>query len=239
MSDDDSYIIPPQDCRPFGAGIKRQRVEFVPSSTPSTFPLPSGSTGQSVSDLYLKMVLPGDQKNAISANKSDLAAFSSSLDSVLQAKMCEICKVPLSEGSSPAAPRVPHPEKKPTSRQRPHEASLAHQVCLAHSHPPSHLDRNRKGFSYLSAYGWDPDSRLGLGASGQGIQFPIKAKVKDDKMGLGVVLPKNKDRKNREKMVKLDVGKVRKMHEKDKKKAERLREMFYRNDDVERYLGGG
>ncbi|PBP21873.1 G-patch domain protein [Diplocarpon rosae] len=239
MSDDDSYTIPPQACKPFGAGIKRQRVKFVPSSTPSTFPLLSGSTGQSVSDLYLKMVLPADQKNALSANKPDPDAIRSSLDSFLQEEICEICKFPLSEESPPAAPRVPHTEQIPTPRQTPHEASLAHQVCLAHSHPPSHLDRNRKGLSYLSAYGWDPDSRLGLGASGQGIQFPIKAKVKDDKIGLGVVLPKVKDRKNREKIVKLDAGKVRKMYEKDKKKAERLREMFYRNDDVERYLGGG
>jgi hypothetical protein len=29
------------------------------------------------------------------------------------------------------------------------------------------------------------------------------------------------------------------MHAIDKKKVEKLREMFYRNEDVERYLGGG
>jgi hypothetical protein len=42
-----------------------------------------------------------------------------------------------------------------------------------------------------------------------------------------------------DKTEKLYAGKFRKLHEKDKKKAQRLREMFYRNDDVERYLGGG
>ena len=58
-------------------------------------------------------------------------------------------------------------------------------------------------------------------------------------MGIGVVLPKEADRRKKEKTEKLDAGKVRKLHEKDKKKGEKLREMFYRNDDVERYLGGG
>ena len=77
-----------------------------------------------------------------------------------------------------------------------------------------------------------------MGASGQGIQFPIKTKPKDDKMGIGVVLPKVSERRKKEKVEKLDAGKVRKMHEKDKRRAEKLREMFYRNDDVERYLGG-
>ena len=121
----------------------------------------------------------------------------------------------------------------------PHEASLAHQVCLIPSYPPSHLDRNRKGLAYLSAYGWDPDSRLGLGATGHGIRFPIKTKRKDDKMGIGMVLPKEGDRRKKEKVEKLDAGKIRKLHEKDKKKGEKLRETFYRNDDMARYLGGG
>jgi hypothetical protein len=54
-----------------------------------------------------------------------------------------------------------------------------------------------------------------------------------------VILPKEADRSKKEKIDKLDAGRVRKLYDKDKKKAERLREMFYRNDDVERYLGGG
>lgn len=58
-------------------------------------------------------------------------------------------------------------------------------------------------------------------------------------MGIGLVLPKEAERRKKEKPTKLDAGKVRKMHERDKKKAEKLQEMFYRSDDVERYLGGG
>lgn len=37
----------------------------------------------------------------------------------------------------------------------------------------------------------------------------------------------------------LNAKEVRKREEEGKKKGERLREMFYRNDDVEKYLGGG
>lgn len=39
------------------------------------------------------------------------------------------------------------------------------------------------------------------------------------------------------KVEKLDAGGVRKEVERDKRRGERLREMFYRNEDVERYLG--
>jgi hypothetical protein len=91
----------------------------------------------------------------------------------------------------------------------------------------------------LSAYGWDPDARKGLGAEGQGIQFPIKTKPKDDKLGIGVVLPKPGEIKKKEKPQKLDAGKIRKLQERDKRKGEKLREMFYRSEDVERYLARG
>ncbi|KUJ07048.1 uncharacterized protein LY89DRAFT_712331 [Mollisia scopiformis] len=208
MSDDDTYEIPLQDQRVFGAGIKRKRVKFVPSTNNSstvsepTTKLPATS----VSDLYLRLVLPGDQRT------------SSIISQVTQ--VCEICNLPLSSGLQTASDANPSSSDYPAS-SRPHEAS------------------NRKGLTYLSAYGWDPDSRRGLGAEGQGIQFPIKSKPKDDKLGIGVVLPKEGDRMKKVKPEKLDAGKVRKLQEKDKKKAERLREMFYRNDDVERYLGGG
>jgi hypothetical protein len=257
MSDDDTYEIPLQDQRVFGAGIKRKRVKFVPSAaSSSTPPISSGASAKSVSDFYLKLVLPSEnetlKETSPTAGSSSKPLTSSESSTKLQPQqpklqVCEICNLPLAEtpDSLPAS-RGETPEEngdglgqRPPAKPRPHEASLAHQVCLTHSHPPSHLDRNRKGLAYLSSYGWDPDARVGLGASGQGIQYPIKTKPKDDKLGIGVVLPKEADRRKEEKIEKLDAGKVRKLHEKDKKKAERLREMFYRNDDVERYLGGG
>jgi hypothetical protein len=253
---DDEYEIPLQDQRVFGAGIKRKRVKFVPSTTSSSNTLPPSHTpAKSVSDLYLKLVLPGDRASEPSSRASISTQTSPTIEpsqNVLKhpdeetsnPQVCEICNLPISESVEASSisensctfdsTADPRPVKA-----RPHEASLAHQVCLTHSHPPSHLDRNRKGLAYLSSYGWDPDSRVGLGASGQGIQYPIKTKPKDDKLGIGVVLPGERERTKKEKPIKLDAGEVRKLQEKDKKKAERLREMFYRNDDVERYLGGG
>lgn len=233
ISDEDTYEIPLQDQRAFGAGIKRKRVKFVPSSSSSIIEhTPSTSSAKSISDFYLKLVLPQDT----STPESTLP--------LRELELCEVCKLPLSTdlksiiNKDEAGSSGP---SNPTSsaKLRPHEASLAHQVCLNHSHPPSHVDRNRKGLTYLSSYGWDPDSRLGLGASGQGIQFPIKTKPKDDKLGIGVVMPNKGEIRKKEKPQKLDAGKVRKLHEKDRRKGEKLREMFYRNDDVERYLRGG
>jgi hypothetical protein len=249
MSDDETFEIPLQDQRVFGAGIKRKRVKFVPSSSSSVTPLGNPSA-KSMGDLYLSLVLP---KEAPSAGNTPLPSTDSAVPSTLVAinppepELCEICNLPFSSADSPAiSTSSDQTSLEPTDtsvsllrRPRRHEASLAHQVCLSHSHPPSHLDRKRKGLTYLSAYGWDPDTRLGLGPEGQGIRFPIKTKPKDDKLGIGVVLPTEDERRRKDKVEKLDAGKVRKMYDKDKRKGEKLREMFYRNEDVERYLGGG
>jgi hypothetical protein len=151
---------------------------------------------------------------------------------------CEICNLSLSPTNSNITD-LEYDTPQSSTKPRPHEASLAHQVCLTHSHPPSHLDRSRKGLTYLSSYGWDPDSRLGLGAFSQGIAFPIKAKQKDDKMGLGLVFPEEKEWRKKEKVEKLDAKKVRKLEEQDRRRREELQELFYRSDDLERYLRKG
>jgi hypothetical protein len=257
MSDDDTYEIPLQDQRVFGAGIKRQRVKFVPSSSSSSItPAPGSTAAKSVSDLYLTLVLPKGAPSPETSAKSSLpsptpSTFVDNGLSIIETsdpQICDICRLPLSVSSSDetiaftdntSSKSADHQTQAPPPRARPHEASLAHQICLTHSHPPSHLDRNRKGLAYLSAYGWDPDARRGLGAEGQGIQFPIKTKPKDDKLGIGVVLPKSGEIKKKERTQKLDAGKVRKLQERDKRKGEKLREMFYRSEDVERYLAGG
>jgi len=209
--------------------VRARAPSIATSSTPAA----------SVSDLYLKLVLPGDAKTD-TASASAASVFQ---EGIAEAQVCEICNLPFSNLPPSVSGEEPEPTDipsgRPPSKPRPHEASLAHQVCLTHSHPPSNLDRNRKGLAYLSSYGWDPDARLGLGASGQGIQFPIKTKPKDDKLGIGVVLPKLGEIKKKEKPERLDAGKVKKLYEKDRRNTERLREMFYRNDDVDRYLGKG
>jgi hypothetical protein len=248
MSDDDEYEIPLQDQRVFGAGIKRKGVKFVPSSSSATSDIPTGNTSaKSISDFYLGLVLSADSKEAEASSKIDGGnkPEGQEVGESPVEQICEVCRLPLS--SAPYTSNTTQDGTDSTnsstvsknSKSHPHEASLAHQLCLTHSHPPSHLDRNRKGLTYLASYGWDPDSRLGLGASGQGIQFPIKTKPKDDKMGIGVVLPKEAERRRKEKPKGLDAGKIKKLDEKDKKKSARLRQMFYQNDDIDRYLGGG
>jgi hypothetical protein len=231
---DDEYEIPLQDQRVFGAGLKRKRVHFVPSTAQQSATAPPSPAASSVSvgDRYLRLVL---SKSSVSdrSNSAPPSTSPSGLehvpDKTSSLAKCEICSLPL-----PADFKSSHP----------HEASLAHQVCLQHSHPPSHIDRSRIGLRYLQSQGWDPDSRKGLGAQGQGIQFPIKAKPKDDKMGLGLVFPAQKNGRGsvvlkKETRQRLDAGKVRKLEEKDRRKRERLQEMFYRSEHLDRYLGTG
>ena len=258
MSDDDNYEIPLQDQRVFGAGIKRQRVKFVPSSSSSSSSITlaqASEPAKSVSEIYLSLVLPKEVPSLETNVQSSLPsptplAFADNGLSAIETtdpQVCEVCRLPYSMNddtvvleSNDLLSQSAEPQPRPTPpKRRPHEASLAHQVCLKHSHPPSHLDRSRKGLEYLSAYGWDLDSRKGLGAEGQGIQFPIKTKAKDDKLGIGVVLPQPGEIKKKEKSQKLDAGKIRKLQERDRKKGEKLRDLFYRSEDVERYLAGG
>ncbi|MCJ1375266.1 hypothetical protein MMC20_006500 [Loxospora ochrophaea] len=228
MEADDEYFVPLQDQRVFGAGIKRKRVNFVPAETsPPPKPAQNLSSSNKPWERYLSIVLPREELSLENPQSDDNSARVPQSGS--SPPICEICNLPidLSSDEGIASPR-------------PHEASLAHQVCLSHSHPPSHLDRTRQGLKYLSSYGWDPDSRRGLGTTGAGIRAPIKTKAKRDTAGLGVKLESNDERGSEgaaKKLEKLDAKRVRKEEEKGKKKRERLQEMFYRNDDVERYLG--
>jgi G-patch domain len=221
---DDEYEIPLQDQRVFGAGLKRKRVHFVPSSisTAVSSPPPTPAGTSSVAERYLNLVLP-KSSSAEPEMTDSLANVPRSNESSSDDSSCDICALPI-----PSRSVLP---------SKPHEVTLAHQVCLTHSHPPSHINRSRLGLRLLQSSGWDPDSRTGLGANGQGIQFPIKSKVKEDKLGLGLVLPDKNSMVRKAKVEKLDAGGVRKEVERDKRRGERLREMFYRNEDVERYLG--
>jgi len=101
----------------------------------------------------------------------------------------------------------------------------------------------------LSAYGWDPDSRLGLGAPGrEGIREPLKGRLKADTVGLGAEVEVESSAKGKKrvavataaptKVQKLNAKQVRRGHFDAKRRAEKLREMFYQNDDVQRYLSG-
>ncbi|KAK3943835.1 G-patch domain-protein [Diplogelasinospora grovesii] len=253
--DNDYDDIPLQHKRPFGAGLHRNPVSFVPASdgqqlldttathTTTKRSQPSNSS-HDISDLYLSLVLPDDAKPK--ATTPD------------PVKICEICRLPLDntttsgEGDDRGTQSEPEPSTSNTSKKprvmrvMKHESSLAHQLCLPHSHPPSALDRSRMGLSYLSTYGWDPDSRRGLGAEQQGIQYPIKPRPKENNLGLGLHVTKEdlmREQKRKEEKKKagqkLDAGKVRKMVKKDRERAERLRQELFGRVDLEKYLGPG
>ena len=225
--DETEYVIPLKDQSVFGAGVRREKITFVPSKGGDQNPV-SASPAQGAGDRYLSIVL--DRSNTSVNTKVNHTHKHSDIQST-RTSICEICKLPLENQDVEAE----------TAFSKPHETSLAHQVCLLHSHPPSHIDRNRQGLRYLSSYGWDPDARLGLGATGSGIRIPIKTKPKNNTMGLGLnIAPSSTGNKIAKPAVKkLDAKKTKKDEERAKREGEKLRNMFYEREDVERYLGSG
>lgn len=251
-SEDEDYFLPPEQQRPFSSGIRRKRVQFVRSSDldTTTAPTPSSSSGTSIADKYLSIVMSQPGPNTSPNTPTQHAPSSPPIRThsappasdiippppiASAPEYCEVCKLPI----------PPKAQGDTTDQKARHEASLAHQICLTHSHPPSHLDRTRTGLRYLSTYGWDPDSRLGLGASGrEGIREPIKPRVKRDTAGLGTGLDRDGDPLPPRpappvKVQKLNSKQARNKAAEDKKRAERIRKAFYQNDEVSKYLGEG
>ena len=224
MSDDEYYTVPLTDQAVFGAGLKRKRVPFVPADSSISTQTSQNPPPESASSKYLSIVLPQlTTQSGLGGNAKDPSKT-----------RCEICSLPLPEAD------LPDEDTAPRSRTA-HAASLVHQACLTHSHPPSHLDRNRKGLKYLSSYGWDPDARVGLGRDGaEGRLAPLKAKEKNDTLGLGLKISRKHmqatgpgDRKP----VRMDAKGVRKRAIEEKRREEKMREMFWGREDVARYLG--
>lgn len=227
--EDDEYVVPLQDQRVFGAGIKRQRIAFVPASQglSALSTSNSGQPQQNVGERYLSIVLPKSASQTPEPAEDGVAAAKAETGN--EPEICDVCKQVIDRSSDEVATDV-------------HETSIAHQVCLEHSHPPSHLDRDHVGVRYLTGYGWNPDSRKGLGANQEGIRIPIKAKEKKDTVGLretvdedDISLKKRKPAKREEKPLRLDAGAVRKQDIEAKKRAERLRSSFY-GPDLSAYL---
>ncbi|CAG8117869.1 unnamed protein product [Penicillium olsonii] len=229
--DYEDYSLPPETQRPFTSGIRRKPVPFVRSSdlntsTPST----SASSGRNVANAYLSIVMkqhnttPNTPTCPSPTRQIQSAPASAEATPLPETEICNVCKLPLG------------------TNETPHEASIAHQVCLTHSHPPSHLDRTRTGFRYLTSQGWNPDERLGLGASGrEGIREPIKASMKFDTAALGTGLDADGDPLPKKappvKVQKLNAKQVRKKAEEDRKKAERMRKVFNQDERILKYLG--
>ncbi|KAL8690186.1 MAG: hypothetical protein Q9218_004319 [Villophora microphyllina] len=226
--DDNEYVIPLQDQSVFGAGIKRKKINFVPPASVESSSISKAPT-TGAGDRYLSIVF---NKNKVTngvqaASDTDIVAANTSMspDGSRQA-VCEVCKLPL------------HPDDAGSQQSHLHDTTIAHQICLSPSHPPSHLDRNRQGLKYLSSYGWDPDSRTGLGAIGAGIRVPIKAKPKYDTLGIGSAAAPIHSQVNKHVVKKLDAKQTREAEAKARRESQRIQQLFYQSGDVERYLGG-
>ena len=225
---EEEYFLPLQDQRVFGAGIKRKRVAFVPpsrlESITSDQDRPATATARSASDIYLSIVRR-KQVGSLAANEDGPKNTLEGKDTE-EELLCAVCRLPVDTIGNEGV-----------ALDGVHESSIAHQVYLAPSNPPSHLDRDHVGVRYLANYGWDPDSREGLGARAEGIRAPIKAKMKSDTAGLGsdasepVKLQSPAQRK-------LNAKEVRMEEAKGKRKASQLRDAFY-GKDFEQYLGPG
>lgn len=231
---DEEYTIPLQDQRAFGAGLKRKRVQFVRSSETTTSASNSTTSyGHRVSKTYLGLVLPQSQPPD-NLEKQNLKTDIGSTET--EPQICETCSLPI--------PPIPS--------STPHAALLAHQLSLPHSHPPSSLSRHRTGVRMLRDQGWDPDARTGLGAHGEGIRYPIKAKEKNDKLGIGATMPKPKpdvlelsrgvggakfeqEKENKKGKVKKK-GWVKKTADEEKRRSDRLQQLFYESEEVSKYL---
>ncbi|KAI9800322.1 MAG: hypothetical protein M1833_003436 [Piccolia ochrophora] len=240
---DEDYVIPFRDQRIFGAGLKRKRVSFVPPRSPNDDPSTTSSgaplTPGHVGDYYLSVVLPKasppvDERKP-PAREPTSAATPVPRPASPTVRRCVTCDFPLDPSSAVTADATG--TSGSASSSTPHEASFVHQVCLPHSHPPSHLDRRRKGFRYLSSYGWDPDSRRGLGAGGDGIRDPITAKVKANRLGVGCGGPREGASVPAPTRKKLGAKEMQLRHERERRETARLRDAFYGTGDVEKYLG--
>lgn len=204
-------------------------------------------------DVYLSIVLGNkDSKNPQAAHgntgddsdrhrhhysKSHTAVTTATSFEEGSRQLCEVCRLPVDNADNAGE----------VSSSRTHEASFAHQVCLPHSHAPSAIDRKRLGYRYLNSYGWDVDSRLGLGPQGHGIRAPVKAIAKNDTVGLGVGVKRDGTDATKTKTTtatkvvktqkpKLNSKQMRERAAQEQKRDEKLRQKFYASEEMDKYL---
>ena len=233
---EDTGLVPLQDQRVFGAGHKRKRIILVPPSASSEAnAAPPSHTAFSAAQRYLSIVFQDVSDASLTGPQTsklivlDESETQSSLPSLSEAPgtFCEICCSPQTIPSTT--------DFADTKARTIHTASIAHQYCLAHSQPPSHLNRQHIGVKYLLSHGWDPDARLGLGASSQGITAPVKGTVKNDTVGVGAGVGPLKAG-SQPKQKRLNARAVREMDRQDRKKREQLEDLYYASDDALRHF---
>ncbi|KAG5995105.1 hypothetical protein E4U54_002934 [Claviceps lovelessii] len=227
--DDDDDDIALHHRKPFGSGLKRQRVEFVRAteSDHGVAFVHKTTSDSAVGDLYASIVLGhGKPKpDAAPATRLDTPQADAAESTMVAEKpsICAVCSLPI------------------TTSAKAHEASVAHQVKMPHAHPPCALDRSRMGLRALESLGWDPDARRGLGREGEGVRYPIKVKAKDDTLGVGAAAMADRAKQEKQQQPpppprKLTSKELKAAVARDTQRAERLQAEIYGRIDVESYL---
>ena len=204
----------------FGAGMERKHIAFVPESQHSE--RKEAAKPDNLGDRYLSIVL-GKEIASSTSNTTLQSENGRDSSQASENATCAICGglVDADESAEDATTL--------------HDLSVAHQSCLEHSYPPSHLDHRRQGVRYLKAHGWDINGRKGLGVNETGRLAPVKARTKNDTVGLGMNVPLKREVVDKPRL--LDAGNIRKMDDADRYKHQKLQRLFYQSDDVSRYLG--
>ncbi|KAK6544586.1 hypothetical protein TWF694_001274 [Orbilia ellipsospora] len=193
--------------KPYGTGVKRKQIEFVPASkedqadgSQETGRNIDPSRGTSVADYYLSLVLPS--KAAPDAGNSSELSLPNPEESKRRAENLDPSTETEGYGNTvpPGSAVVEQPLETsaaldqicPTCKARvtnwnSHVRTTAHMASEEHSKTPHHLNRQSEGYKHMVKLGWDPDGDRGLGAEGQGIRFPVKARMKKDNLGIGAI----------------------------------------------------
>ncbi|KAI5805201.1 hypothetical protein EDC01DRAFT_784269 [Geopyxis carbonaria] len=204
-----------------GAAVAAAYLRIVgaagpPPSTTTSTPTTSTTTPTSTSSSTPSTTTPTDTDIGTTATTG--ATPPSEVCSV-----CETCGLPV--GADPAA----------------HLRTTAHQSAEPHSHPPHPLARSSVGLRILEGQGWDPDARVGLGADGRGVRYPVKAVKREGRGGVGddgKEVGKGKEVKGKVRVEKLGAKEARKGDIERRKVRERVAREMRGGMDVEAFLRG-
>src|SRR5271168_498650 len=102
--EDDEYFLPLEDQRVFGAGIKRKRIAFVPSSTlESVASTPTKAVATTSHDRYLSII---EKKRGGDAQSTEAQSPTATPIAEAPQNLCPICHLPLSGIDTATSPTL-------------------------------------------------------------------------------------------------------------------------------------
>lgn len=212
-------------------GTRRPPVHFVNEASNVAANASTSSSSSSVpcaADKYTAIVFRNKYRNAAEA----VAASMNSGSECTETLTCEVCG-----GTTPGDPEG----------REAHVMSLTHQFALPQGDHPSSFDRKSSAFKYMTAQGWDPDTRKGLGANCQGRPEPVQLRKRADRAGLGVdgelvESVRGQEESNKDRMARIIKNSMsrddRLLIERTRyERNEKMRDLLYGDEEVHKYLG--